>query len=107
MKLHSFAFAGLLAVSACAVRAQDPAPTAAPSASPAPTQEPSSNPGGQAPSSRADAYYDFTMGHIYEQQYENTSKAEFASQAIDFYKKAYALDPKSPVIGEKGLIETT
>src|ERR1700746_1593972 len=53
------------------------------------------------PSSRAAAYCDFTMGHIYEQQYENTSKPEYASQAIDFYKKAYALDPKSPVIGER------
>ena len=54
-----------------------------------------------APSERADAYYDFTMGHVYEQQYENTSKPEYATQAIDFYKKAYALDPKSPVIGER------
>jgi tetratricopeptide (TPR) repeat protein len=54
-----------------------------------------------APSERADAYYSFTMGHVYEQQYENTSKAEYATQAIDFYKKAYALDPKSPVIGER------
>jgi tetratricopeptide (TPR) repeat protein len=97
MKLHSFVLAGLLAVSACAVRAQDPAPPSAP----APAQESSANLAGQAPSSRADAYYDFTMGHIYEQQYENTSKAEFASKAIDFYKKAYALDPKSPVIGER------
>jgi tetratricopeptide (TPR) repeat protein len=51
--------------------------------------------------SRADAYYNFTMGHIYEQQYETTSKPEFATQAIDAYKKAYALDPKSPVIGER------
>jgi tetratricopeptide (TPR) repeat protein len=54
-----------------------------------------------ASSPRAKAYYDFTMGHIYEQQYENTSKAEYATQAIDFYKKAYAADPKSPVIGER------
>jgi tetratricopeptide (TPR) repeat protein len=53
------------------------------------------------PSERADAYYNFTMGHVYEQQYENTSKAEYATQAIEFYKKAYALDPKSPVIGER------
>src|SRR4029077_21023078 len=52
-------------------------------------------------SSRSDAYFAYTMGHIFEQQYENTSKAEYASQAIDFYKKAYALDPKSPVIGER------
>jgi tetratricopeptide (TPR) repeat protein len=51
--------------------------------------------------SRADAYYNFTMGHIYEQQYETTSKPEFATQAIEAYKKAYALDPKSPVIGER------
>jgi tetratricopeptide (TPR) repeat protein len=101
MKFHSFALAGLLAVSASADRAQDAAPPAVPAPTLAPAQEPSSNPAGQAPSSRADAYYDFTMGHIYEQQYENTSKAEFASQAIDFYKKAYALDPKSPVIGER------
>jgi tetratricopeptide (TPR) repeat protein len=53
------------------------------------------------PSDRADAYYAFTMGHVYEQQFENTSKSEFATQAIDFYKKAYSLDPKSPVIGER------
>ena len=94
MKPHSFALAGLLAISPCALRAQE---AAQPSAPP-PSQETSV---AQAASSRADAYYDFTMGHIYEQQYENTSKAEFASQAIDFYKKAYALDPKSPVIGER------
>jgi tetratricopeptide (TPR) repeat protein len=54
-----------------------------------------------AESSRADAYYNFTMGHIYEQQYEATSSAEFATQAIEAYKKAYALDPKSQVIGER------
>jgi tetratricopeptide (TPR) repeat protein len=52
-------------------------------------------------SARADAYYYFTMGHIYEQQYEGTSAAEYATQAIEAYKKAYALDPKSPVIGER------
>jgi tetratricopeptide (TPR) repeat protein len=51
--------------------------------------------------SRADAYYNFTMGHIFEQQYESTSKPEYATQAIEAYKKAYALDPKSPVIGER------
>src|SRR5579859_1001967 len=97
MKLHRIALAGLLVAAAGAARAQDPAP----SAPQAPAPDSSAPSPGQAPSSRADAYYDFTMGHIYEQQYENTSKAEFASQAIDFYKKAYALDPKSAVIGER------
>lgn len=50
---------------------------------------------------RADAYYNFTIGHIYEQQYEATSSPEYATKAIEAYKKAYELDPKSPVIGER------
>src|SRR5258708_25423749 len=52
-------------------------------------------------SARAEAYYNFTMGHIYEQQYEATSSAEYATKAIEAYKNAYALDPKSQVIGER------
>jgi len=52
-------------------------------------------------SARAEAYYNYTMGHIYEQQYETTSNPDFATKAIEAYKKAYALDPKSPVIGER------
>ncbi len=54
-----------------------------------------------SPSARSEAYYNFTMGHMYEQQYEATSRPEYATQAIEAYKKAYALDPKSPVIGER------
>jgi Flp pilus assembly protein TadD len=54
-----------------------------------------------APSPRAEAYYNFAMGHLFEQQYETTNQPEFATQAIDAYKRAYALDPKSPVIGER------
>jgi tetratricopeptide (TPR) repeat protein len=50
---------------------------------------------------RADAYYNFTMGHLYELEYEQTSQPDFASKAIDAYKKAYALDPQSPIIGER------
>jgi tetratricopeptide (TPR) repeat protein len=52
-------------------------------------------------SARAEAYYHFTMGHIFEQQYESTSNAEYATKSIEAYKKAYALDPKSQVIGER------
>ncbi len=52
-------------------------------------------------SARAEAYYNFTIGHIYEQQYEATSSAEYATKSIEAYKKAYALDPKSQVIGER------
>jgi tetratricopeptide (TPR) repeat protein len=50
---------------------------------------------------RADAYYEFTMGHLYEMDYEQTNQPEAASKAIEAYKKAYALDPKSPIIGER------
>src|SRR5207237_8217481 len=57
--------------------------------------------GAKKDSARADAYFNYTMGHIYEQQYEATSNADYATKAIDAYKKAYALDPKSPVIGER------
>src|SRR5690242_15322852 len=54
-----------------------------------------------APSTRADAYYNYALGHLFEQQYESTNDAELATKAIDAYKKAYALDPASPIIGER------
>ena len=50
---------------------------------------------------RAGAYYNFTMGHIFEQQYEQTGAGEYATRAIESYKKAYAVDPLSPIIGER------
>lgn len=50
---------------------------------------------------RAEAYHAFTMGHLYEEYYEGTSRSEYANQAIEFYKKAYELDPRSPVIRER------
>jgi len=98
------------ALGGSSARAQQPAePQPQAASAPAPQGQASSSASGitlagsaaATPSDRADAYYNFTMGHVYEQQYENTSKAEYATQAIDFYKKAYALDPKSPVIGER------
>ena len=50
---------------------------------------------------RAQAYSAFTMGHLYEEYYEATSRSEYANQAIEFYKKAYELDPGSAVIRER------
>jgi len=41
------------------------------------------------------------MGHLYEQEYEESSQSADADRAIDFYKRAYALDPTSDVIGEQ------
>src|SRR5215472_7886402 len=66
---------------------------------PATAATPPSSP--QKVTARADSYYNFTMGHIYEQQYEQTGAGEYATRAIDAYKKAYALDPQSPIIGER------
>lgn len=60
-----------------------------------------SAPAADKPTPRAEAYYNFTIGHLYELQYEQTSQPEFASKAIEAYKKAYAIDPQSPIIGER------
>jgi tetratricopeptide (TPR) repeat protein len=62
---------------------------------------PSGNKGGDKMTPRADAYFNFTMGHLYELQYEQTSQPDYASKAIEAYKRAYAQDPKSPIIGER------
>jgi tetratricopeptide (TPR) repeat protein len=62
---------------------------------PAPLSHPASD------NARADAYYNFAMGHLYELEYEQTSQPDFATKAIDAYKKAYAIDPQSPTIGER------
>jgi tetratricopeptide (TPR) repeat protein len=56
--------------------------------------------GGVSADQRAQTYYNVTMGHLYEQEFESAGHAEDAAKAIDFFKKAYALDPSSPEIGE-------
>jgi tetratricopeptide (TPR) repeat protein len=89
MKFLRLMLAGCLAGSAASVFAQTPAPLTQPLETAA------------KDSTRAEAYYNYTIGHIYEQQYELTSRAEYATLAIEAYKKAYALDPKSAVIGER------
>lgn len=96
----SLAFAGTVAM---AQTPENP-PAERKSQVPAAAQNPTVDPATQSPqkdSARAEAYYNFTMGHIYEQQYEASSNPDYATKAIDAYKKAYALDPKSPVIGER------
>jgi tetratricopeptide (TPR) repeat protein len=107
MNLRLITFAVVLTgVAGAAATAQTP-PSPAPeqkSDTPAATQEQFLDRKTDLPekdSARAEAYYNFTMGHIYEQQYEATSNAEYATKAIEAYKKAYVLDPKSQVIGER------
>jgi tetratricopeptide (TPR) repeat protein len=50
---------------------------------------------------RAEAYFDFTMGHYFQQEFEANSRSEDANRAIDFFKKAYTLDPHSQQISEE------
>jgi tetratricopeptide (TPR) repeat protein len=49
----------------------------------------------------AEAYYDFTLGHYYQQRYEVSRDSQDAERAIDSYKKAYALDPSSATIRQQ------
>jgi tetratricopeptide (TPR) repeat protein len=61
----------------------------------------SSPPNAATTVSHGDSYYYFTLGHMQEQQYEATGRAELATQSIDSYKKALALAPNSTVIMER------
>jgi tetratricopeptide (TPR) repeat protein len=56
-------------------------------------------------SKRTEAYYNFTMGHLNEELYEITGSSEYATGAIEYYRKALALDPTASVITER-LAET-
>src|SRR3984957_196218 len=50
---------------------------------------------------QSEIYYDVAMGHYYEQEYQITNHSEDADKSIDFYKKAFALDPSSREIGDQ------
>jgi len=50
---------------------------------------------------QSEAYYQFTMGRMYEERYEVSGLAEYAGRAIEAYKRAYELDVHSSVIGER------
>lgn len=74
-------------------------PAAANQSSASPVQSATGNAASNA--SRGDSYYYFTLGHMQEQQYEATGRAELAAQSIDSYKKALGLAPNSTVIMER------
>ncbi|HYA97094.1 MAG TPA: tetratricopeptide repeat protein, partial [Methylomirabilota bacterium] len=50
---------------------------------------------------RADAYFNYAMGHYAEQMFDASGQEEYATQALECYKKAFAADPASPAIGER------
>jgi len=94
-RLAAMALLGLLALSAAAS-----AQTAA-AKGPAARAPEAKAPGAAAGTERSETYYSFAMGHIAELLYESTNREEYASQALNYYKRAYALDPGSTVIGER------
>ncbi len=50
---------------------------------------------------KAEAYYDFVMGHYFAQEYQITSRSDDANKAIDSLKKSFTLDPSSQQIGDE------
>ncbi len=73
----------------------------------APGQDVPSAPAYSQPDSakRAQAYYEFTLGHLDEQIYDATGHGQSVTDAIDHYQKAIALDPSAVTIRER-LAET-
>ena len=66
------------------------------------TQAPPSAPASQDEiATHAEAYYDFVMGHYFAQEFQISSHAEDVNKAIDFLKRAFALDPNSQQIGDE------
>ena len=53
---------------------------------------------------RAQSYYHYSLAHIYEEMMAITGRAEYASKAIDEYRKAVESDPKSEYLNS-GLAE--
>ena len=123
MKIRFAVFSLLLAASSFSV-AQNPTPQASPAA-----QKPSSAPEAVAPAKkanggidaskatavagkvpaikeadRAQAYYHYSMAHIYEELVTSYARSEFANKAIEEYKLALQYDPNSPYLNA-GLAE--
>jgi tetratricopeptide (TPR) repeat protein len=84
----------ILAIAFCATGAA--AQTGAP-ASQAPKSADASLYSQMDQSKRAEAYTDFMLGHLAEQQFDETGKSELASQAIEYYQKAHALDSDAAI----------
>src|SRR5438270_3362973 len=122
-KIRFAVFSLLMAASSFSV-AQNSTPQASPA-----TQKPSSAPETRAPArkanggidaskatavagkvpaikeaDRAQAYYHYSMAHIYEELVTSYARSEFANKAIEEYKLALQYDPNSPYLNA-GLAE--
>ncbi len=92
-----------IALLALSARAQDAKPVT--EGKPASSQAPANASGHGDSNRKSDAYFNFTMGHAEEEEFELTGRSENANEAVDYYKKALELDPESSVIIER-LAET-
>ena len=96
----AIAAAGLLLPTAAMARQRAVSPSLG-----APQNPPAAGSSAAAPlasvDQKSEAYYQFTMGRMYEDQYEFSGRAEYAGKAIAAYKRAYELDSHSSVIGER------
>jgi tetratricopeptide (TPR) repeat protein len=104
--LHATAVAVLFgatlgAANVSAQAAAGPQQPAAKAAPPSSAAAPSTAAPKAGDSSRADAYYYFTLGHLQELQYEATTSEDMAEQSIASYKEALAIDPDSVVAKER------
>ncbi|HUN89645.1 MAG TPA: tetratricopeptide repeat protein [Terriglobales bacterium] len=99
MKIHQTALAVLLCASFAAAQTT---PSTAPAPQSVPSQPASGTPA-KVPD-RAQAYYHYTLAHMYEELVSIYQSAEFANRAIEEYKLAIANDPNSPYLNA-GLAE--
>jgi tetratricopeptide (TPR) repeat protein len=64
-----------------------------PAAQAAQTAQATAQPVPDAVERKADAYANFVLGHISQENFEDTGDQSYADQAISFYKKALTFDP--------------
>jgi tetratricopeptide (TPR) repeat protein len=74
---------------------QDTTPPAAPAKPNAAESTPSPEPAAKKPANRGDAYFHYTMAHMYEEMVATYGRAEYANKAIDEYRAAIQADPSS------------
>src|ERR1019366_7221147 len=74
---------------------QDTTPPAAPAKPNAAEATALPEPAAKKPANRGDAYFHYTMAHMYEEMVATYGRAEYANKAIDEYRAAIQADPSS------------
>lgn len=74
---------------------QDTPPPATPAKPNAAQSTPDQPVNAKKPANRADAYYHYTLAHMYEEMVATYGRAEYANKAIEEYRAAIQADPSS------------